>query len=338
MQQISEKIEPPSPPPLTPPPVKNSNHLVDKISEELVKGRDTVNELRRLLNARFLKDDLIEGFSTIIESSFSNCLLLLNDVEYLKSFKSTNTLPDSKFEDSGESSKNSMAKDRRGCYKRRKTCQSWTVDTPTQSADTYAWRKYGQKDILNAKHPRNYYRCTHKIDQGCLATKQVQQIAEDPPLFRTTYSGHHTCTSLLKAPQIILDRADKSESSIKLISFESNNPSPAGQDVINPFSTSFPNMIKQEDGRPRITEAENMMMMTTQNQNHSSPFSDYLSSSDPTTLESSGPIVGSDHGDVISGAYSCTASSPNSLDIDNYSYLMVGCMDDFDKIREMLQF
>ncbi|KAL5075559.1 hypothetical protein RYX36_014543 [Vicia faba] len=60
--------------------------------------------------------------------------------------------------------------------------------------DGYSWRKYGQKDILGATHPRGYYRCTHRNIQGCLATKQVQRSDEDPTIFEITYRGNHTCT------------------------------------------------------------------------------------------------------------------------------------------------
>ncbi|TVU01607.1 EcWRKY-44, partial [Eragrostis curvula] len=59
--------------------------------------------------------------------------------------------------------------------------------------DGHSWRKYGQKEILGAKHPRAYYRCTHRHSQGCTATKQVQRTDEDPALFDVTYYGSHTC-------------------------------------------------------------------------------------------------------------------------------------------------
>ncbi|KAI5008042.1 hypothetical protein ZWY2020_009090 [Hordeum vulgare] len=59
--------------------------------------------------------------------------------------------------------------------------------------DGHSWRKYGQKDILGAKHPRAYYRCTHRNSQGCTATKQVQRADEDPVLFDVVYHGQHTC-------------------------------------------------------------------------------------------------------------------------------------------------
>ncbi|KAL4574778.1 hypothetical protein LXL04_021616 [Taraxacum kok-saghyz] len=59
--------------------------------------------------------------------------------------------------------------------------------------DGYSWRKYGQKDVLGAKHPRGYYRCTYRQLQGCLATKQVQRTNDDPNIFNMTYHGNHTC-------------------------------------------------------------------------------------------------------------------------------------------------
>ncbi|CAL5412087.1 unnamed protein product [Camellia sinensis] len=53
--------------------------------------------------------------------------------------------------DSGESSKLPAVKDRRGCYKRKKsTSESWITGSPTME-DSYAWRKYGQKQILKLK-------------------------------------------------------------------------------------------------------------------------------------------------------------------------------------------
>ncbi|CAL5074767.1 unnamed protein product [Urochloa decumbens] len=59
--------------------------------------------------------------------------------------------------------------------------------------DGHSWRKYGQKEILGAKYPRGYYRCTHRHSQGCAATKQVQRADEDPTLFDIVYLGDHTC-------------------------------------------------------------------------------------------------------------------------------------------------
>ncbi|XP_044984274.1 disease resistance protein RGA5-like [Hordeum vulgare subsp. vulgare] len=59
--------------------------------------------------------------------------------------------------------------------------------------DGYSWSKYGQMDILGSKHPRCYYRCVHKHDKGCQATKQVQRSDSDTQLFDIVYHGEHTC-------------------------------------------------------------------------------------------------------------------------------------------------
>eukprot|EP00262_Sarcandra_glabra_P012447 TRINITY_DN320_c0_g1_i2.p1 TRINITY_DN320_c0_g1~~TRINITY_DN320_c0_g1_i2.p1 ORF type:complete len:265 (+),score=20.78 TRINITY_DN320_c0_g1_i2:25-819(+) len=83
----------------------------------------------------------------------------------------------------------------------RKTLPKWTEQVRVCSGtghegpleDGFSWRKYGQKDILGAKFPRGYYRCTHRNVRGCLATKQVQKSDENPSIFEVTYRGKHTC-------------------------------------------------------------------------------------------------------------------------------------------------
>nr|GMC94335.1 probable WRKY transcription factor 70 [Ipomoea batatas] len=44
-----------------------------------------------------------------------------------------------------------------------------------------------------------YFRCTHKRDQGCRATKQVQRTSEG--LYQTTYFGYHTCKDPQRFPR-----------------------------------------------------------------------------------------------------------------------------------------
>lgn len=90
----------------------------------------------------------------------------------------------------------------RDVFKKRKVVPRWTEQVKVclgtgpegPLEDGYSWRKYGQKDILGATHPRGYYRCTHRNAQGCLATKQVQKSDKDSSVFEVTYRGHHTCS------------------------------------------------------------------------------------------------------------------------------------------------
>ncbi|GAB2291082.1 WRKY transcription factor [Dionaea muscipula] len=68
--------------------------------------------------------------------------------------------------------------------------------------DGYSWRKYGQKDILGAKFPRGYYRCTHRHSRGCPATKQVQRLDQDSTMVQVIYRGNHTCNHHQRAQSL----------------------------------------------------------------------------------------------------------------------------------------
>ncbi|XP_027926250.1 WRKY DNA-binding transcription factor 70-like [Vigna unguiculata] len=219
-----------------------------KAIEELLRGRDSATQLRSVINGN--GEDLSSAKKLVKEvlMSFTNSLLLLNTSNTTSEFHddvSNVQLWDSpKLEDSQESNcKNSTVKARRGCYKRRRTEQTREKESKAPIDDGHQWRKYGQKEILNAKFPRNYYRCTHR-DQGCQATKQVQRVQEDPILYKTIYYGEHSCKSLTN-PEIILDPMSPSSSS-KFLSFNNSFPTPSKQDC--PFlSSSFPSSsVKRE--------------------------------------------------------------------------------------------
>ncbi|KAL9688502.1 hypothetical protein QQ045_032924 [Rhodiola kirilowii] len=83
------------------------------------------------------------------------------------------------------------------CPKPKSLCNrkgdSWTQVTSAPTADGYAWKKYGQKSILNAKHPRSYFKCINK--PHCQALKRVQKMDDDDdtPMYRILRTGHHTC-------------------------------------------------------------------------------------------------------------------------------------------------
>ncbi|PIN16278.1 hypothetical protein CDL12_11064 [Handroanthus impetiginosus] len=77
--------------------------------------------------------------------------------------------------------------------RRRKNQQMKMVRQMTQeelSADSWAWRKYGQKPIKGSPYPRNYYRCS--TSKGCAARKQVERSPSDPGIFVVSYTGEHT--------------------------------------------------------------------------------------------------------------------------------------------------
>ncbi|XWS22075.1 hypothetical protein CRYUN_Cryun29cG0003300 [Craigia yunnanensis] len=265
-----------------------------KAIEELGRGRELTNQLRDLLSKSLGDDSLVGSEDLIVKifNSFANTLSILrNSGEYddeVSQNPKDNKMSwvDRKSEGLGESIKGTTTttttqKDRRGFYIRRKSAESWRRDTPTLIDDGHAWRKYGQKVILHANHPRNYFRCTHKIDQGCQATKQVQKIEDDPPKFRTIYYGHHTCKNLLKASQFILD-STSNDSSI-LLSFANNNLTNKHD---NPFFSSFPSE-KQE------SKEDHMPSDITYNRSSSSLAQMTILSADHYTDEISAGVVDS---------------------------------------------
>ncbi|KAJ1388702.1 WRKY domain [Sesbania bispinosa] len=219
-------------------------NLTRKAIEELVKGREVANQLRSVINeggndGSVITTPFAEQLVREVLMSFTNSLLLLSNPSS-ESVSDVQIRDSSKSEDSQESNcKSSINKERRGCYKRRRTSQTWEKESGAPIEDGHQWRKYGQKTILNTQYPRNYYRCTHKYDQDCKATKQVQRVQEDPPLFKTTYYGHHTCRTL-QNPEMIVDSVSPSDHSTMFLSFDNSLPTPAKQDCPFFSSSSFP--------------------------------------------------------------------------------------------------
>ncbi|XP_062232190.1 transcription factor WRKY19-like [Phragmites australis] len=93
----------------------------------------------------------------------------------------------------GNAGKDARLKRRKGMPCVRRQMRVTTVQDMASLDDGLSWRKYGQKDILGAKYPRAYFRCTHRHTQSCLATKQVQRADGDPLLYDVVYHGAHTC-------------------------------------------------------------------------------------------------------------------------------------------------
>ncbi|CAH8307008.1 unnamed protein product [Eruca vesicaria subsp. sativa] len=183
----------------------NNKAIKLKVMDQLVQGHEMTTKVQQLLSQHGSASlspakDLVEkilGFindtiSTLDSFEPSSPSALVTTIEGSQNASCDN---DGKLEDSGDSQKRlGPVKGKRGCYKRKKKSETWTVES-TILEDTFSWRKYGQKQILNAKFPRSYFRCTHKYTQGCKATKQVQKLESEPRLFSITYIGNHTCNT-----------------------------------------------------------------------------------------------------------------------------------------------
>ncbi|WVZ67086.1 hypothetical protein U9M48_016222 [Paspalum notatum var. saurae] len=106
----------------------------------------------------------------------------------------------------------------------RRRSHSPFVETITTSTldDGKSWRKYGQKIIQDSpNNPRSYYRCTHKPDQGCRATRQVQTSDANPSEFVISYYGQHTCRDPSTIPLVIQEDTTPPPDCANLISFGS---------------------------------------------------------------------------------------------------------------------
>ncbi|XP_028782023.1 LOW QUALITY PROTEIN: probable WRKY transcription factor 27 [Neltuma alba] len=76
---------------------------------------------------------------------------------------------------------------KRKSQQKRMVCH---VTAENLTADSWAWRKYGQKPIKGSPYPRNYYRCSSS--KGCGARKQVERSNTEPDMFIVAYTGEHT--------------------------------------------------------------------------------------------------------------------------------------------------
>ncbi|KAL2457917.1 putative WRKY transcription factor 70 [Forsythia ovata] len=259
-----------------------SSTVRKRLIDELTRGRESTNMLRvmlyktqndrgckSLLSSKNLIEKILDSFDkslSILNSSKSNEVYDVPEVKLrhcdgrkLKDFsKRTNT---------------SESESQIGCNKRRKSLETQIRETHFASIqDCHAWRKYGQKFILNAQHPRSYFRCTNKYDQGCQATKLVQKIQDDPPLFRTTYQGQHTCKNLFEeSSHIIMDTTANNSSTIW--SFDSHEPNDKPNGMVIP---TLP--IIQQETKEKVQNLQ---------ESFSSP-SNYFLLPDLMTLESFG--------------------------------------------------
>ncbi|CAL0305343.1 unnamed protein product [Lupinus luteus] len=222
-----------------------------RVIRELLQGHDCATKLKFLLQnpiGSYGSTLSAEELLSNVERSFTKTIYVVtsSDTEVFDengSHVGANSCNDLRSEDSTKSKKRSLTttiKDRRGSYKRRRTAQTWTKISETID-DNHAWRKYGQKEILNSKFPRSYFRCSRKYDQGCQAMKQVQRIEEKPYMYHTTYIGFHTCKDTLEAPQMVT-YSDTLDSFL----VNSNSDSKVPNEKDTPFCSQIDPIIKQE--------------------------------------------------------------------------------------------
>ncbi|KAF5762705.1 putative transcription factor WRKY family [Helianthus annuus] len=148
---------------------------------------------------------------------------------------------------------------------------------------------------------RHYYRCTHKFEQGCQATKQVQKTDDEPPMYRTTYHRHHTCKNSQREHQIILDSPNSRDSSV-LFSFETNTI--INRKQVRPFSSSTKH--KPEEGFSCLSMDYNKVSLSNYNTTWDQVTQSIQIPLEPKSMMSSGL----DHEDMVSpGVYSSTCST-----------------------------
>ncbi|CAI9772537.1 unnamed protein product [Fraxinus pennsylvanica] len=262
-----------------------------RLLEELTLGQESTNMLRVMLcktqkdkmcipqlSALSLMDKILDSFdkilSLILNGNESNDLVSTNDQVSNVPVIDWSHSDGQKLEDSR---KRTSTSESLKFSKRRRSSKTWTRETIAASfEDGHAWRKYGQKGIHKAKHPRSYFRCTYKYDQGCQARKLVQKIEDEPPLYRTTYQEHHTCKkNLFEESHIIRDNTAKDSSIIWR--FDSHEPNYKPNDMVIPTLPIIPQESK-----------ENLQIL---HQNESSSPSDYFILPDLTTFESFGQFT-----------------------------------------------
>ncbi|XP_076903468.1 putative WRKY transcription factor 41 [Bidens hawaiensis] len=167
------------------------------LMNELTQGRELANQLKGHLD-KPMSPQACEFLVEKILSSYEKALSMLN-------------------QESTHSASSYSPHDH--CNKKRKTMEKWSEQVKVCSgsmvegplSDGYSWRKYGQKDILGANHPRAYYRCTHRNVQGCLATKQVQRSDDDSSVFEVIYRGRHTCIQATQLSKALEKKPKKEE-------------------------------------------------------------------------------------------------------------------------------
>ncbi|KAL6509266.1 WRKY transcription factor [Orobanche gracilis] len=189
-----------------------SDFDIENLTEELSQGRDLTMQLQNHLHVQSSPSrEICEFLLHKILYSYDQALSMLRNRSRRPATATGEAPPSGIFPAAATSNQDSSRalprddsdqdfKDRSA--RKRKAIERWTEKVKVLPEETrnegliddgYNWRKYGQKDILGAKYPRGYYRCTYRHGQGCLATKQVQRSDQDPTIYEIKYRRKHTC-------------------------------------------------------------------------------------------------------------------------------------------------
>lgn len=176
------------------------------IANELIQGMELAKQLRGQLGSTTAietRDLLVQR----ILASYEKALLMVkcSGSQMHNVGATSGVLPESPLSITGSPGSEDFDRETPES-KKRKTLTTERVRVGSDSMlegphdDGCSWRKYGQKEILGAKYPRSYYRCTFRSSQNCWATKQVQRSDDDPTMFEVTYRGTHTCRRAAPTP------------------------------------------------------------------------------------------------------------------------------------------
>ncbi|XP_010921157.1 probable WRKY transcription factor 70 [Elaeis guineensis] len=189
--------------------------------EELNRGRELTTQLRALLSAVNPANKQVETAGVLFEEvlkSFSQALSVLKPggKPDMEPGATGACLPASSGGRKEPGVKRSQLEQTRGDQGHRRRCTiSWTTITSMPLVDGYQWRKYGQKKIYGSKYQRSYYKCVHRKNQGCQATKQVQQKDDgNPPKFIVIYQMPHTCNNLDVSSKVGMDYSSIAKTSV----------------------------------------------------------------------------------------------------------------------------
>ncbi|KAJ4772027.1 WRKY DNA-binding protein 70 [Rhynchospora pubera] len=165
------------------------------VIDVLQRGQEWTDELKALLVQLKLPSDQVEPLLGNISGAFSEAIAMSQNIVA----SPDQTLPSTDENDMDTISSKKRRTQATPKFGGRKRANNSCNKVLSKSIDDeYQWRKYGQKEIFGAKYPRSYFRCTHKNDQNCQATRQVQQSEKQPDMYEITYIGEHTCKEAKK--------------------------------------------------------------------------------------------------------------------------------------------